>query len=252
MHLIVLLVWPFIASLISFLTQASAFASIVLFLVIPCVYLAILRKSSVIKAVVFSLITSVPFIIAIDYVAHINKQWIIPYSILPARLFGIVSIEVVAWAFFLSCFMIMFYEYFSEPKKKQRVWGSRMIYLGIFFVALLGVFIFLLHQFPFLLYIPYFYFWFGFIFLFIPSLIELIRRPKLYIKIFPVGIYFFVVTFIYEITALKLGWWLFPGKYLGWVTVLGVGFPFEEMFFWLMVLAIAAVSYYEFFDDDEK
>lgn len=50
-----------------------------------------------------------------------------------------------------------------------------------------------------------------------------------------------------------LGQWTFPGdQFIGWVNMLGVRFPFEELLFWFMLAAIGILSYYEFFDDNRK
>ena len=78
------------------------------------------------------------------------------------------------------------------------------------------------------------------------------RRPKLFGKFFLTGVYFFYLTFVYEVIALKLGWWNFPASdYIGWISIMGIKFPFEEFLFWLVLIAMASLSYYEFFDDDE-
>ena len=71
-------------------------------------------------------------------------------------------------------------------------------------------------------------------------------------KYIKVGSYFFVYYLIYEITGLQLGWWIFPGKYLAWVSVLGVNFPLEELFFWIVLTSISILSYYEFFDENPR
>ncbi len=96
--------------------------------------------------------------------------------------------------------------------------------------------------------------WWGTILLIIPLLIVLFIYPKLSSKFFKTGVYFFLMAMIYELTALKLGWWHFPRetKFIGWVSILGLQFPFEEFFFWMILCAMAILSYYEFFADDRK
>ena len=87
----------------------------------------------------------------------------------------------------------------------------------------------------------------------IPVLFEAFAFPKVFIKIFKVVPYFFYLTLLYEVTALKLGWWAFPGeRFVGWVSFFGAQFPFEEFFFWLALLSAAILSYYEFYDDGER
>ena len=61
------------------------------------------------------------------------------------------------------------------------------------------------------------------------------------------------MNFIYDIAALKLGWWTFPGtEFIGWISIAGVSFPIEEFIFWIILFALGVLSYYEYFDDDEK
>jgi len=56
-----------------------------------------------------------------------------------------------------------------------------------------------------------------------------------------------------KVTALQLGWWDFPGSnFIGWVSIFNIRFPLEELIFWLFLFAMAILTYYEFFDDDEK
>ena len=87
----------------------------------------------------------------------------------------------------------------------------------------------------------------------IPTVVELFRRPTLLPKLLVVGLYFAYLTICYELTALKLGWWVFPGfQYIGMVSILGINFPFEEFFFWILLFAVGILAYYEPFDDDEK
>ena len=101
--------------------------------------------------------------------------------------------------------------------------------------------------------IPYFYLTAGIVLGIIPISIVLFEYPRLIAKFFKTAAYFFYLNFAYEITALKLGIWDFPGdQFIGWVTFFGMRFPFEEFFFWIILGAIAMLSYYEFFDDDRK
>jgi len=64
--------------------------------------------------------------------------------------------------------------------------------------------------------------------------------------------FFFFVWFLAEIVVLKTAGWTFPGQYIGMVTILGVTFPLEELFFWMLWYSVTIISYYEFFLDDQK
>lgn len=251
--LAIILIWPIIAALISFTLKVNAFMSIVLFLIIPSVYISIRGRQYIKKAVIFSLISSISIMIIIDYIAHFTRTWIIPNSIIPFRLFNFVSLEVILWAFFTCFFVIMFYEYFLDKHVTKRLWNKKMKYLFMASIILFAVFLLLFFNLPEALKIPYFYISWGVIVLLIPFLFQLFKYPKTTSKFFLAAAYFFYLHFIYEVTGLRLGWWEFPGKeFIGWISILGTNFPLEELLFWFILLALATLSYYEYFDDDEK
>ena len=61
---------------------------------------------------------------------------------------------------------------------------------------------------------------------------------------------FFFLSF--ELTALKLDQWRFPGENIGHVQLFGLLFPFEEFIFWIVFGTPIILSYYELFVDDDK
>jgi len=247
------ILWPIVATLLSFVLKTNALGSVVLFLIIPSIYLSFLLKKSVKKVLLFSLVTSVPVIIVVDYIAHATKQWLVPNSVFALRILGLIPLEDIIWAFFSVFCVVMFYEYFLEPHHETKIWRPRMNVLTAIFIGLLVVFLLCYLLAPSILLIPYAYLWMGIVVIFIPTIIEIFRKPILLPKLLVVGAYFFYLELLYELTALKLGWWLFPGsQYIGMVSLFGLQFPFEELFFWIMLFAIGILIYYEPFDDDEK
>jgi len=88
-------VYPILAVILSFLLKLNAFGSVILFLAVPSFYLSVRGKKYVRKAIVFSLVTTIPIMIVIDYIAHLTGMWNVPNSILNWRLFGYVTIEVI-------------------------------------------------------------------------------------------------------------------------------------------------------------
>lgn len=252
LDLILIIIWPMIASMLSFFTKANAFLSIVYFLIIPSTYLSIKGKEYTKKAALFSIFPALLMII-VDYLAHINNSWLIPNSIFPFRLFGFVTIELITWTFFISYFIVLFYEYFLDKHIIKNSWKSRMKYLAFLTILCLVVFIFMLLFFPQLLKIPYFYLIFGVFMIVSPVVFQILEHPKVFSKFSLAIVYFFIYTFIWEVTALKLGWWSFPGtEFIGWLNIFGVSIPFEEFFFWCVLTAAALLTYFEFYDDDEK
>ncbi len=229
--------------------------SILLFLTVPSLYLGLRGKLLYLKkAIIFTLITTILTIITLDYIAQITGTWLMyPQSIFPFKIIGIVTLEVILWAFFTCFFVIIFYEYFLDKHATKKLWNPKLKYLFMISLIVFAIFLFLFFKLPQVLNIPYFYAAWGVVLLLIPFLFQLLKYPKTTSKFFLATAYFFYLHFIYEITALKLGWWTFPGKeFVGWVSVFGTTFPIEELLFWFILLALGILSYYEYFDDDEK
>lgn len=250
----IVLLWPIIATIVSFLIKPNSAGSTLLFLGIPSLYLAIRGREYVKKVFIFSIIVAVPTIIVLDYIAQVSGSWAMHItSIIPFKFFGIVTFEVVLWAFFTCFFIIIFYEYFLDKHVTHRLYNPKMKYLLIIILVVFVLFLVFLFASSSLLNIPYFYFIFGIILFFIPFLFQFLEYPKATSKFFLVTAYFFYFNFIYEITAVKLGWWAFPGKYfIGWISMFGIRFPLEELLFWFILMILAILSFFEFFDDDEK
>lgn len=251
--LAIIFLWPIIASALTFLFNAKALGSIIFFLAIPSLYLGIRGKQYVKKVLLFTFVISIPAMVVLDYIAQINGSWIMyPISIFPFKFFGLVTFEVILWAFLTIFFILIFYEYFIDQHRIVKLWKNKMTYLFVFAILFFSVFIlffFLGASFK----IPYFYFLWGIALLLIPFLLQLFKYPKTTSKFFLALVYFFYMNFIYEVTALKVGAWTFPGtNFIGWVNILGVSFPLEEVFFWMILMTLAILSFFEFFDDDEK
>ena len=254
-QLILILLWPIIAAALSLLIKANYFVSTLLFFGVPSVYLSIINKKYVKKLAIFSLGLGVLFTIVADYIAVVSGGWFIPHSIFdPLRLFGLLPLEDYLWISLYFYLITMFYETFLEEKCTPQLYHPALKYLVMIIIAMVGLFaIFYLFQ-PDILKMSYAYIKIGIVFVLLPIILVLCKFPKLYGKFFKAGAYFFFLTFLYEITALQLGQWTFPGEnqFIGYINILGISFPFEEFFFWIMLGAMAILSYYEFFDDDRK
>jgi hypothetical protein len=252
LDLIILLIYPIIGAIGSHLLNINAFGSVMVFFGLPSLYLTIRAIKYAKRSIIFSIISSVPLIIIIDYIAHLTDQWIIPNSILP-RIFQYITVEVIVWAILNCYFVIMFYEYFLHHHFTKKLWSNKLRYLFIFGLFLFVLFLFAYNFAPAYLHIPFFYLWFGLILILIPIILQLFTHPKFVSKFFETAAYFFYLTLTYEITALQLGWWDFPGeKFIGWISFFNIRFPVEELVFWLLLFAMCILTFYEYFDDEEK
>jgi hypothetical protein len=250
--LIILLVFPIVGVLISYLLNINAFESVLVFFGLPSLYLTIRAPKYSERAMIFSLVASCFLMVIIDYIAHLNGQWIIPNSILP-RIFEYVTIEVMIWSILNCYFVVMFYEYFLHHHFDKHLWAKNIRYLFIIGLSLFILFLFAYNFFPAYLQIPFFYLWFGILLILIPIILQFFTHPKFISKFLETAAYFFYLTLTYEITALQLGWWDFPSeKFIGWISIFNIKFPLEEFIFWLILFAMGILTFYEYFDDDEK
>lgn len=254
--------WPVLSSCITIFLEENHFVvqnffiSILIFLAIPSIYLSIRAKKYVPKAIIASLIGSIPLMIVVEYFGNISQAWTFPSSVFPFTLFGIVIIEVLFWAFFNVYFVVIFYEYFLNKHVTKHLWQPRMKYLvwGLFILFL--IFLFIVYNLS-IIAIPYFYFIFGIFVFGLPVFLQLYsysKTKKATIKILKAVAYFFYLSFTYEIVALHYGWWGFPEntKFVGYFSIINFTFPLEELVWWILLFAFAVLSCYEFFDDDEK
>ncbi|MBI3036072.1 hypothetical protein HYY71_07170 [Candidatus Woesearchaeota archaeon] len=245
--------YPIFASLLSFYFKANAFFSILVFLALPSLVLSFLNKNLIKKSALFSAVLGIPLTIITDYLAETSGGWLFPESAFTFRLFGAVTIDGLVFGYLYVYFIIMYYEYFVNRKQKDELFYPNLKYLAIGCLTLFTLFLLIFIYNPLILKINYIYLKMGMILIILPVCAILLMRPNLVAKFFKAGLYFFWFSLIYEITALKLGQWTFPGKqYLGLISLFGVKFPLEELFFWIMLGAVSVISFYELFDNNKN
>lgn len=250
--MLILFLLVLLATFVSLSFKVNVMWSVVLFMLVPATYLSWLLPGSIKKSLHFALVTALPLIVVFDLVAVPSKVWFVS-SLFQFRLFGVSPIEELLWAILAFYLVVMFYEYFFDTQTKQKFWSRRLIIFVSAIVGLLAIEVVLLNFAPELLVWPFAYLWIALIAAFIPILAELFRRPQLAGKFFFTGLFFFFHSFLYEIAALKLGWWSFPSQnFIGWFNIFNVAFPFEEFLAWFLLAAMATLAYYEFFADDER
>jgi len=249
---VILLFSPIAAALLSSAFNVNAFVSVFLFFGIPSLYLSLRNPMYVKRAALFAL-AWIPLIIMADYIAHITQTWFIPDSVNPYRLFGLVTIEILVWMFLNIYLAVLFYEVFLDRHKVVRLKSPHIKYFFAGTLAALLILLAMMYFAPQQLLIPYWYLVGGTTLLGTVILVQFFRSSRVFWKIVKTVPYFLYLCFTYEIIALKSGWWSFPGnEFIGWVTTFGVRFPLEEFIFWFVLLEIAALSYYELLDDDER
>ena len=250
--LIILVIYPLFGAAISFLLNVNFFISVLIFFILPSIYLTFRAPRFFKRVAIFSVLIGLPFMIIIDYIAHLNHQWFLNKSIFP-RLFEYASIEVILWAIFNLYFVVMFYEYFIHRYSTKIILYKKLKYLFLFSLFLFLIFLVFYTYYPYLLNIDYFYLRYGIVGIALPIIFQLVKYPKFFLKFIKVAIYFFYVTLLYEFTGLKIGWWYFPeSNFIGQISIFAIKFPVEEFVFWILLFAMAVLSFYEYFDSEEK
>jgi len=248
--LILMIVWPIVASIVSLVWETNFLISTILFYILPSVYLSFKYRAIVRKIFVFSLVV-IPAIIVGDYFAEKTGSWFFPSSIFGLKLFGTTVFEVVLWMSSFVYFVVMFYEYFIDHSRMKST--SRKMWLPLLGFTLLFVAFLIYLASGAVVQIPYFYLVFGLIFAIVPILLELFDFPRLFVKFAAITVYFSYSSFLWEIVALRLHQWTFPGtSFIGWLEIFNVKFPFEEFLIWIILGAAGILSWYEYFDDDNR
>jgi len=251
---VLLLLWPIISASLSLHFSVSYIISIFLFLGFPSAYLSlrVWDKTEIEKITLFSVIVSVSGTLFVEYFAYINSLWV-EQTMFSFRVFGFIPVESFFWAFFSIYLPVIFYEYFLHhhvvqhivyPDLKKRAWI--LFSLSIFVSSLFVWTSFKLH-------IPYAYLVGGLFFTGSPILFEFLEKPEALKRIAEAGAYFALLTFSYEIVALKLGLWSFGTEvsYIGWINLAGESFPIEEAFFWFLLFSMTVIVVYDRWDEPD-
>ncbi len=251
--LLILIGLPPLATAISLAVDANYFWAILLFLGLPSLYLSLRSPRHVPKTALFALVASLPAILVIDYIGQTMQQWVIVQSILPLRLFGVTQIEQLLWAFLNFYAVVIFYKHFLDRRRSGEIVGPRWNELLLIDVAFIVPFGLLLTFNQTMLRVPYYYLVFGLLFIGVPAVFELLLRPRLAGKFLKTAAYFFYLSLAFELTALSLDccWQFASSQYIGWVSILDIRFPLEELLFWMTLFALAILAIYEKFDEDE-
>lgn len=234
--------------------KVNFLTSTILFFAVPAFYL-ILRKPKQLKRLVAALLAGMMVSFILDLLAEFNNAWSwapIGQLVFPNKILGLIPIDVLIWYFFWILLSIVYYEHFFETKvfeleKISSKFKNAFIFFFLALVVIITLFIFT----PEILKFRYIYLYIG-IFGAIPLYYLIYKKPRLAGKLFKAGLFNIFLFLSFELTALTLDQWRFPGNYIGQIQLFGLIFPFEEFIFWIILGTPMILSYYEIFVDDEK
>lgn len=226
--------------------------SALLYMGIPSLYLSLRNSQLIAKTALFSLLVTPTLGLVIDFLAHFNQAWYEVPSFLQIRFLHTFPLQAMLWGFLYSYFILVFYEYFLDRDRNKTRLSGNFRYWVVILLALLSVFSVILLLDCSLLTIRYFYIHLVIVLFFLPIVLVLSRFPRLIGKLAFQGVYFAVISVIYEISALYTGQWMFPGsEYLGWASLFGALIPIEEVL-WILFAVPGYLCLYEYFADDTK
>ena len=232
--------------------QVRPLTSSLFFFIIPTIYLFFRKKKPIKEVLAGGVLIGSGFGLIFNIIASANKAWdeISSQLIFDYRIFGFMPADEPIWFFFWAIFIITFYEHFYEKDRTDKLSKRYKYILFPTLLALVLVVIIAATDKNKLL------FRHAYFFSALPTVIPLIyvvkNRPNLIMKFIKTGAFFFMLFLIYELTAVKLGQWYFPGQYIGWVALFGLRFPFEELLFWMGLSTFIVLSIYEGFVDNDR
>ena len=215
------------------------------FTLLPVVYLALRKEKDWGKILCSIVIFGILFAVIFDFFEEYTAAWHTVSLVFPFKLFGIDPIDNIFAHIEMTLLTIVFYQHFIDDGQSPGISKRIFLAIALSLCGLIGLLL-LYSYFPTLLQIKYSYAYMGTLASAFPILL-VFRKPSLVKNMLSTSTYFFILYFCIEIVAVRNTFWMYSGSYLGWIHVLGVSFPFEELFFWMMLYAICIVSYYEVF-----
>jgi hypothetical protein len=178
-----------------------------------------------------------------DLIQSFNNSWVVNL-VIPWKIFNVLPIDNILGYILMTLLTLIFYIHFFLPNQSSDIPKRFYILMcWVIGVATIVFVTFLLKPSSFLIRYPYL---FGGLVAVTVPVSYLVRHPKSLNNILRIGAYFFFVWFLTEIIALKTDGWGFAGEFVGWISVFGVSFPFEELFFWMFWYAPFLVAAYGF------
>ncbi len=219
-------------------------------MVLPSIYLMLRERKNYRKIFWSVVVLGLLMGFFSDFLAEFNGAWHVINLVIPYKILGVEPVDSILGYAFMVLFMVTFYEHFIDDERNRRLSknASRLFLLGIIAVTLL-VAVYLESQT--ILKISHMYLKAGLAMMLFPVIYGF-SHPKILTKFSAMALFFIPVYLMAEIVVLKNNGWTFPGQYIGWVTIFGVTFPFEELFFWMICYAGIIVAFYEHFIDDDK
>lgn len=238
--MIILVLFFLISTILIWALKLSSLIATILYVTVPAIYLLVKYEKLRKNILIFALPTGIVFSIVSQYLGEYNDAWTWPSSTLKFATY--LHVESIIWGIATIAVVLGMYRILFDYKHKHNFERNYKKLIAILFSAFLalGVWIFFaptkleyayakLFSFPMISVIIY----------------TLVKRPYLFSRLLKLSLFFITFAVVYEILALKLGYWSFPGEYSGFVRIFDVSIPLEEFILWLALGAASIASAYE-------
>lgn len=252
---IVLMVLLFLSSVLVYFTKNTSYGNVAIFSVIfavpPTIYLALRDEKNWKKIFISTFVFGVLFLFPFDLIAEYTRTWDTLSYIFSYHIAGVeLTVDNLIWGMLMTMYTIIFYQHFVSRDKTSQI-SPRLVSAVILSIIVTCVIVAILFKYPTFFSWRYPYLVLGMLAI-LPPLVLGFRKPSYIPKMTTIMMYFSLFYFIQEIFGVTFHYWAYPGNnYIGWVNILGITFPFEELFFWMLWYAPTLISYYEIFVNNE-
>jgi hypothetical protein len=248
--LIVVVLIIVISTIIALIFNFKPLIDGLLCLLVPSIYLALREKKNLVKIAIGVLLIGGIVGFIFDFIVTYNQGWEVIRLVFPWKIFGVLPWDDLFGWMLMTLFILVFYEHFLDDEKNRRISENlKFVLIPFLIIFLLVISLFFFK--PDILRIPYPYLIGGLLAIVFPVALSF-SKTRFLIKFFQISSFFSIVWLVLELVNLRNASWIFPGKYIGQVYLLGYTFPFEELLFWIIFYSATVVAYYEYSIDDAK
>ncbi len=243
----------FFAFILSLVFKVNLLESILMYLFIPSIYLILREKKNLKNIIIASITFGICCGMSYNFLAEYYYAYQTFYNnyFLDYKIIGNTPIADILWGFLIPFSILIFYEHFLDRenfktinhRKKYAVITSVTLFL---FSCVWIIFIDLNSSIK-----PFAYFIFGTLSI-CPLFLLFWERKIIIYKVLFIGIYFFFLNLLFEVSAVILNQWNFNGNYLYLISFKNHIVPIEELVFWIIPSSMVFVVLYEVFFDDNK
>lgn len=248
--IVILITFFLFSTLFIWIFKLNNLITTFLYLVVPSLYLLVRYQNFRKRILIFALPVGITLSVTMQYLADFNKAWIWPINPSLPIIFKHIPLESFLWYPAWLVAVVALYEIFVDYKHPNQKISKNYKWFIIILLGYAIAFIVWLsigsptieYAYAKLLSLP----------AIAPVVYILIKKPYLIPRLFKFSLSLLIFTLIYEIIALKVKLWGFPGEYSGFVDIFGVGIPLEEFILWITLGGASVAAYFETFVDDLK